>query len=45
VPLQLSLSVGKTARTSPGFGVLLLLAIAGIASLPLIRKTNESGKK
>jgi hypothetical protein len=32
-PLQLSLAVGKIARTSLGFSVLLLLAIAGLAAL------------
>jgi hypothetical protein len=43
-PLQLSLAVGKIARTSLGFSALLLLAIAGLAALTLMRNKSDSGK-
>jgi hypothetical protein len=43
-PLQLSLTVGKIARTSLGFSALLLLAIAGLAALTLMRNKSDSGK-
>ncbi len=37
-PLQLRLDIARTARPPYGFAALLLLAVAGIAALPLVRR-------
>ena len=37
-PLQLKLDIARTARPPYGFAVVLLLAVAGIAAIPLVRR-------
>ena len=37
-PLQLKLDIARTARPPYGFALLLLLAVAGIAAIPLVRR-------
>jgi hypothetical protein len=42
-PLELNVEVAETARTNPRIALLLLVAIAGIAALPLLRVGENRG--